>query len=510
MLTISTLVMAQTVEIVKDYYPNEKQFGLMPNNIVSNSSMMFFSGAEAMRDMGFRGTFYFYDAFTSDGSSNNINALDVYPGQDLGQQSAPEKAFVLNGEIYFIATDGTAEGIYKVDDANGNYSLVTTDWIPSSQPKTHAFDAGKVVFSGVNPADAADTKKYILEWDGNATNSPAIINGHSGMYDMNPGNGFASISAAGATYYVMMAKDPNDVNDVYQLCAIYYDRRAFGDKAQFTKLNADATKSDYARNFTALGYSVYFDDGAGKVWMVDFSSSPTAVEVTDINSEISTDGNTTKVMGTFDDKLVFSAYNSGETTFSIFIYDPSAATNPVTKLNDGFEIRNLNNAIEVDGKLYFEGQYNTIPYDYDSRVTPLWCYDGATLQQLATNLSAISNIHSFNNKVYFSAEDTDGAFLQDGTTPASTLRELFVYDPAGTPTSIERAFDSKDITISPNPSYGFVNVEGVDNQTTYEIYSIAGSLVEKGIVNNGQIDYNVQPGVYLLKVGSKVVKIMVK
>lgn len=507
------MAMGQTTEIVKDYYAFEKGFGVMPNDIVSSSSIMFFSGTEAMRDMGFRGKYYFYDAFVTDGTTANFTNLDVNVGQELGQQSAPKNAFVINDEIYFIANNGTAEGIYKVSNATGTYSLVTDSWIPGSKPKTHVFEDGKAVFTGVNPADATDTKKYLLEWNGDAGTTPSIINGHSGMYDMNPSGSFGSISAAGATYYVMAAKDPNDVNDVYQLCAVYYDRRSWGDKAHFTKLGADKTKSDYPANFTAIGSIVYFDDGAGKIWEVDFLSSPAAFEVADISSAVSTNGNTTKVMGAFGNKLVFSAYASGETTFSIFTYDKASAT--VTKLNDGFEIRNLSNAIEVGGKLYFEGQYNSIPYDYNAKVTPLWCYDGTTLSQLATDLSPVSNIHGFNDKVYFSAEDTDGAFLADGTTPASTLNEMFVYDPNGTATAINRFVDENEISVSPNPSFGYVNVSGVEMQNAaYAIYNLAGNLVEKGKVNNNVIDYGVQPGVYLLKIidGSKtkITKIVVK
>lgn len=510
--TISGLAIAQTSDVVKDYYPNEKGFGLMPEKMISTSNMIFFNGAEAMLDRGIRGIYYYYDAFVTDGTATNFNALDINPGQDLGQQSAPTKSFVVNDEIYFVATNGTTNGIYKVADATGQYSLVTSDWLPATQPKTHVFDAGKAVFVGANPADAADTKKYLLQWDGNAANSPAIINGHSGMYDANPSGDFASISVAGATYYVMSAKDPNDVNNVYQVCAIYYDRRSGLDKVRFTKINADVTKSDYPRGFVALGYSIYFDDSYGKVWKVDFSTNPGAVEVTDINTVIATGTNTTKMLGTYGDKLVFSAKNNGESTFSVFVYDPSSAT--VTKLNDGFEIRNSANPIMVDGKLYFEGQYNTIPYDNTAQVTPLWCYDGSTLQQLATDIAPVSNIHAFNNKVYFNAEDIDGAFLADGVTPASTLKELFVYDPNGTPTAIRPAFNSNNITVSPNPSNGYVNVTGIDANATYEIYSVAGSLLEQGAVVNGQIDYNVQSGVYLLKVtegsNTKVVKIMVK
>lgn len=70
--------------------------------------------------------------------------------------------------------------------------------------------------------------------------------------------------------------------------------------------------------------------------------------------------------------------------------------------------------------------------------------------------------------------------------------------------------NAQSVSISPNPTTDFVLVKGISAKA-YSIYSAEGTLVSKGIINNGKIDFQALPkGIYLLKIGDRVEKIIKK
>ncbi len=107
--------------------------------------------------------------------------------------------------------------------------------------------------------------------------------------------------------------------------------------------------------------------------------------------------------------------------------------------------------------------------------------------------------------------------FQEGTEitgiPTGSYGDITVYAKYQVSTGIE---DGRldNISVYPNPSNGFVNVQGIESVSIYEIYSLTGKVIESGAIVNNQIDYKVAAGVYMLKISSDsnvyVTKIIVK
>jgi hypothetical protein len=74
--------------------------------------------------------------------------------------------------------------------------------------------------------------------------------------------------------------------------------------------------------------------------------------------------------------------------------------------------------------------------------------------------------------------------------------------------SIKDGFDL-DIKIYPNPTSGFVHIDGIDAAAKVSVFSLSGRLVERGQSNS--IDLSTQPAeVYLLRVGNKTTWVVKK
>ncbi|MBS2213483.1 T9SS type A sorting domain-containing protein [Carboxylicivirga mesophila] len=521
---ISSMAIGQTVEIVKDYHDADKGYGATPTDIISNSSMLVFSGVvdqEPSSNPMFFPPKNIFEPFVTDGTASNFLPLDLYQGVDSkGYQngSNPSKFFVLKDEIYCVAVNGSGvQKLFKINDIAGTSEEVAIDWLPQNNLHNRfvGLTGENVVWIHRDPADETDDNYYLIEWNGDVSQAPAIIPNQKGEYKL--ASTKPLLLNGPANEVIVIAGDKADGSLGTELI-VTYNHMIMGHNIVYSDLApGDADGNGYPdasnpENFTELNSVIYLNDSKGQIWMVSQSNGYSAELVTAVNDGLETGANNTDILGVFDGKLVVKGKAAGADTWSIFLCDPTATTNAVEELNVGFEIRNASNVVVSNGIMYFEGEYNSIPYDYANKVTPLWAYDGTTLKQITTDLNFISGIYPFNDKIYFTAEDPDAIDNGDGTF-SSTYKELFVYDPAGTATSIERAIDNS-ITVSPNPSYGYVNVAGIDTNATYEIYSVSGSLLEQGAVINGQIDYNVQSGVYLLKISegsnTKVVKIMVK
>lgn len=524
LVSISSMVMGQTLEIVKDYYPNEKGFGLTPTNITCNSSTLFFNGAVAQTS-SFFGTTTYFEAFVANGTADCITDLDINPGTEL--YSSPSKIFVYNDEIYFSANDGTTVNTYKVSSTDGPATLVKSDWQPFSQPKVITeLGTERVLFVGKNPADESDGNYYVLEWDG-TDQDPVIAAGQSGGQPVfNVQDFTTSYSMALGTIFFGKGTNPNE--DIGTEFFVSYNSMMGGNITNFHDLapgdaNEDGwVDSSNPENFTVINGVVYFNCNSTvnhKMYKFDmFGGDAAPVELTTINNNF-TSGTTLKILGEFDGQLLFTGVMDPENTLTeplnIWLYDVDGDTYKALNTATNFQIANFDSYAILDGKLYFAANKRPIPWNSELNKTTLFCYDGTTLTDLCTDENKVSTPCAFNGKIYFAAEITGevGGTVMAPTYPNSTYVELFVYDP-GAPTSIERAFDANALTVGPNPSYGQITIDGLEGDATYEIYSITGNLKEKGMVIHNQIDYNVTPGIYLLKVAdashTKISRIVVK
>ncbi len=522
---ISSMAIGQTLEIVKDYYPNAKGFGLTPTNITCNSSTLFFNGAVTQTG-GFWGSTIQYEAFVSDGTADKIMDLDINVGAEL--YSTPSQNFVYNDEIYFSAYDGTTINTYKVSSPDGPATLVKSDWEPGySLQVVTEMGSQRILFVGKNPADETDNNNYVLQWDG-TSNDPTIAAGQVDGQPVFNVEDFTTLYHA-ALGTIVFGKGTNPNENIGTEFFVSYNSMMKGNITDFHDLapgdaNGDSYEDNSSpENFHVINGVVYFNCNSianSKMYKFDMFGGDTApVELTTVNNNF-TIGTTLKVRGEFDGQLLFTGVEDPDNTLiepmNVWLYDISNDTYKALNSSPNFQLVDFESYDILDGKLYFSANKRPIPFDSNTNKTTLFCYDGTTLTDLCTDETGVSTPCAFNGKIYFGAEIVGevGGTVMNPTYPNSTYVELFVYDPNGTSTSVEKAFNSNNIMVSPNPSYGYLNVVGLEANATYEIYSVSGSLLEQGAVINGQIDYNVQSGVYLLKISegnnTKVVKIMVK
>ncbi|MEO8088441.1 MAG: T9SS type A sorting domain-containing protein, partial [Bacteroidota bacterium] len=65
--------------------------------------------------------------------------------------------------------------------------------------------------------------------------------------------------------------------------------------------------------------------------------------------------------------------------------------------------------------------------------------------------------------------------------------------------TISTSSNSSELSIYPNPSSGVVNITSADKKNiSYELYSLVGELIAKGIIDNEQLAIH-EKGVYILK-----------
>nr|WP_321409282.1 InlB B-repeat-containing protein [uncultured Carboxylicivirga sp.] len=421
LLMISTLTIGQTVDLVKDYYSYENGWGITPNKFISNSQMLVFSGAEAAID--FRGFLTMSnEPFVTDGTADNFTMCDIYPGTDY--QSNPNYYFVLNDNIYCVATDTEGEKMFKINDLTGAFEVAAT-WVPNNKPiLITEYGTEKIIFAGTNPDDNTDTNMYLLQWDGTTT-SPTIRIA-SPIVDVSITNKVYFYGGASNLTF-LYAKDPSNTDAGYQFCVYIKTFRG----AAATYYNLVEGYDDYLEDFTNVGGTVYFNDRNNLVWKFDMDTAE-PVNVTSINDVIEENTNL-KLLGEYNDNLIFVASPSGNDQRRLYSYDPS--TEAITVISDK-DLRDIKNIEFLDGMLYFVA--NERVYDengnYDSSLSGarMFVYDGATVQSVSDGYLVDMEFTPFNGKMYFSGQDDDGVFEADGTTPATTHREVFTYTPSTT------------------------------------------------------------------------------
>ncbi|WP_430814435.1 InlB B-repeat-containing protein [Carboxylicivirga sp. RSCT41] len=429
LLSLIVSVSFAQVEIVKDYYPTDNEWGVNPDNLISNSEMIVFSGAVNAQWVSFWGSYsYQYEPFVTDGTTNNFLPLDINPGATVA--SSPGYYFVLSDEIYCTATDGEGEKLFKINDVTGAFEAAAT-WLTGNAPVVDkaksTYDTDKILFAGTNPADDTDDNMYLLKWDG-VTASPELVHtSQAPIYDVNIGNKLTHLGGA-RDYYVIYAKDPNNAALGYQCCitSTFWGTTS----AVFFDLVTDF--DDYLEGFTVVDSKVYFNDRNNIVWSTQ-GAEP--APVTDINDNIKQNTNL-QLLGEYEGKLVLVAEPAASATDHrrIMLYDPAkTGADAITILGER-DTRNVRQFAVLDGMIYLsanERLYDTDGTTYIGSKTGLFCYDGQELHDVSGNLDFVGDPVAFNGKLYFSAEDQEGVDNGDGTF-STTHSELFSYTPSVT------------------------------------------------------------------------------
>ncbi len=80
-----------------------------------------------------------------------------------------------------------------------------------------------------------------------------------------------------------------------------------------------------------------------------------------------------------------------------------------------------------------------------------------------------------------------------------------VYDQS---TNISKV-SASSVKVWPNPASQILNIDGVDESTVYQLYSITGSLVKGGEITNATIDISqLNEGIYLLNIDNENIKVI--
>jgi hypothetical protein len=252
-------------------------------------------------------------------------------------------------------------------------------------------------------------------------------------------------------------------------------------------------------------YAAINEDGITTLWQTDGTTDGT-VEVTEVNEALGLTADTKGSSDFFADKGIFLHdgylyFEADDATHRDQLYKFSIANKTLSRLttlvNDSEAAIDLNpaNFTEFGGIIYFTGANK-------AGSTVLYSYDGSSVQTIDESITNVGNLTVFNNKIYMSAEDVDGFDENgDGSSMVTTGIELFVYAPSDNPTGISKASELNNLEIYPNPSSGHLNIKGLENeQGSYELFDLTGRRLERGLVNNGQINYNLGKGIYVLRV----------
>lgn len=350
--------------------------------------------------------------------------------------SAPQWLTVLNGVLYFQATDGTGAELWQYNPAQavsaGTNPKVVLDlstdsggsaaqWLTpvggvlyfqatngaaANGSELWQYDPGQPVSAGTNPKMVADIRS------GTGSSAPQTFGILNNILYFNANNG----SSGQELWQYDPAKAVSAANP-----SLVYD------------INV-GTGGSVPRFLTVLGGLLYFQAGNGtsnngtELWQYD-PSLPTSASnpsmVLDINS--GTGNSTPRYLTALNDILYFQADASGSNA-ELWQYDPavavSAGTNPkiVADLNSAGAGSPQYIAV-LNNMLYFQAS------DGGTNGSELWQYDPGQSVSAGTNPKMVQSINpnagnagpqhllAYDNRLYFNADDS------------GTNREWWVYSP---------------------------------------------------------------------------------
>ena len=394
------------------------------------------------------------EIWVTDGTANGTTFFkDLRTGSD---SSSPSFFFTLNGTMYFSAntgngnvlfsSDGTVEGtvdiggafVFNARELGGLiYYINTTD------------SNGLYQFDGTTQTKVANTGTEHVNFIG------AVITAFNGKIY---GYGFTATDdpTIGRELY---SYDP--ATDTYALVK------------DITNSDADSGIS----NFVTIGNELYFE-ALGKVWKTDGTANGT-VEVTAANSLSGTD-----FYFNWNGVLFFEG-DTGTSNDQLFKYDPN--TDTITNVSNitgstatGGNNHDPEDYAVVGNYMYYRGE----PADDTNGY--LYRTNGTTSELITSAIKDIDDIVVLNGKLYFEGDN--------GTTG----NELYMLDP--TTLSIE-GVSKNTLQIYPNPASQFIQIASEYLNSSYKIYSILGQVVKEGIITSSQISVSgISKGNYILKV----------
>lgn len=425
---------------------------------------------------------------------------DINPGTG---NSSPAGLFVFDGKIYFAAddanaavdhgkelwvSDGTSAGTVLVKDLNNSSSNSTPGNFFSLNDKLYFTALTKTwITDGTegNTVEALASGIYFPQGDNSLVYYSNTVSGNTlWSYD---GTTNAAVADNGATDEKISGGNLIVFNNKVMCymeanAAIGIELYEYDPATGLFTLIKDITGDDgnsSISNFTILGGKLYFE-ALGGLWETDGTTNGTVA--------IASASSLTGVNNLYAwNSLLFFEGDDGTNGDQLYVYNPAdETTTNISNISGTNSNHDPSDYCPYNGYLYYRGEDSN---DTDGH---LFRTDGTTIAQLDSKVKDVDEIVVLNNILYFEGEDASDT--------ETTGNELFSFDPATIPTAIGDEVKENTIIVFPNPSYGTINVNGLESaQAEYNIYSLTGQCVAKGLVNNKQITFN-QKGLYVLQI----------
>jgi ELWxxDGT repeat protein len=345
---------------------------------------------------------------------------DIRPGEG---GSYPENFIIYANKLYFIANDGTHG--WELWSYNGTSSpiLITGNicngnCVYGSRPDFLTVFKDKLYFSANEGNNLNSHGEELWVYDGK--NPPKMV------ADINPG------------YYSSNPEYLTVCNDKLYFKAFNYD---FGDGLWvYDGVNPPIMvygmriENYWFKNFTVFNNKLYFnviDSHGEELWEYDGTNNPQMVA--DINP-VGDSSSHPFFLTVFSNKLYFSA-DDGTHGEELWEYDGANSPQMVADIFPGEEDSGIMNLFGFNNKLYF-----CAGNDYQTNEA-LWVYDGISAPTMVFDInpnpyesSKINFFNIYKNKLYFSADDgTHGEelWVYDGINEPQMVADLNpVYDSA--------------------------------------------------------------------------------
>lgn len=367
---------------------------------------------------------------------------------------------------------GTIE-LYKVALSNNAGSLVKDIWPgvgnTDSNPQEMTLFNNKVFFSATNNANGREL------WETDGTNAGTIL-----FADINFNAGSSNPNQFTVVGPTMVFAATNAITGR----ELFITDGTVAGTIILKNLNPNAADAN-PTNITKIGSNIYFAASNGANGIELYKSDLTSVgtlQIKDINP--TGDSNPSNFIQ-FGSHVYFTA-DDGTNGIELWKTDgTNTGTTMVKNINPSGSSA-PNHLTVYNGKLYFTANNGTNGIE-------LWVTDGTnlgtTMIELNTSGDAIAtNLIVFKNELYMAADAGDGIG-----------QELWAYqDPA---LSVDD-FNSKDTSISiyPNPTNNYFEIETTETLGKVEVYSLQGQLVKSFIPQNQYDISELSSGMYFVNI----------
>jgi ELWxxDGT repeat protein len=377
---------------------------------------------------------------------------DLRTGSD---SSSPSFFFQFNGTMYFSANTGSGNVLFSSDGTEAG----TTE------------TGGSFVF---NPLELGGIIYYINTTDDNGlyefngTTQVKVANSSTEHVNFLGAN-FTSLNGKIIGYGRTPTDDPTIGTELYE-----YDPAT--DLYSLIKDIDAGTGDSSISNFVTIGSEVYFE-ADNKVWKTDGTTDGTIA----VEKASAIDG--TNSYFAWNGALYFEGDDGSND--QLWKYDPTTDTvlnvsNITGSTATGGNNHNPSDFAIIGDYLYYRGELSDNSDGY------LFRTNGTTSENLDSTIKDIDDIVVLNGKLYFEGDD--------GTTG----NELYMFDPATL--SIDKV-SKNTLMVYPNPASNYINISSEYLNNEFKIYSLLGQVVKKGIISSSKITVSdLSTGNYILKV----------